>query len=90
MAQLITPEGEEKIVRPADKATGFTLDEVHRLIGCDCIDVILLADGRRMVIEDDFSRQAINEKATALYQEGRRSAWAMRGNVVVGTRKEIR
>lgn len=90
MARLIKSDGEEIIVRPADRDTGFTVAELQELIGCRCLDFTPLADGRRMAVEDDFSGQAINVKASVLFQEGRNTGWAMRGNVVIGTKQEIR
>lgn len=89
MARLIKVDGEEQFVRPEDHES-FTVEELQELIGCRYLDFTALADGRRMAVDTDFSAQAINIKASVLFQEGRNSGLAMRGNVVVGTKQEIR
>jgi hypothetical protein len=66
---------------------------MYQLIGCDTIDIVKLVDGRRMIVDDNGAisdpPKAVNEKATVLYQEGRNTAWAIRGTVLVGTEREI-
>lgn len=89
MVILIRADGTEKKVNPKDEATGFTLPEMHSLIECGEIEIIQLADGRRMAVSEDFTDRAINVKATVLFQEGRTTALAIRGNALVGTKGEI-
>jgi hypothetical protein len=88
MAILILCNGKEKMINPARRRAGFTIREMYHHIGSKDIHVIFLADGRRMVA-DAGDLEEINEKATALYHEGRNTGKAIRGTVVVGNRQEI-
>jgi hypothetical protein len=89
MAWLILASEATKIVNPDNPEKGFTIREIRKMIGAPCFTTIFLADGRRMIVNRDVERESINELATALYHEGRTTARAIRGDVLVGTRSEI-
>ena len=96
MAVVIKPTGEEVEVEPEDKRRGFTLRELYRLTECDTVDIVGLADGRRMVVDDDGlgKRLPLNPKATRLYQEGRKFfplyAPPIVGTVLICSKREIK
>jgi hypothetical protein len=81
-----------RAVYPKDLAKGFSLEELHELLGCDCVGVVGITDGSRLVVDDDgrAKRLPLNFRATVLYQEGRGTGWAIVGDVVVGHPTEIR
>jgi hypothetical protein len=89
MAWLILASEASTVVNPANENAGFTIRELRKLIGAPEFELICLADGRRMIAGREAEGEALNEFATALYQEGRNTARAIHGDVVVGTRKEI-
>jgi hypothetical protein len=89
MAWFILATSATRIVNPANEKAGFTNREIKKLIRAQDFEIIYLWDGRRMLVNQEVEREAINELATALYQEGRFSARAIRGDVLVGTRSEI-
>jgi hypothetical protein len=92
MAILICANGEEHQVQPSGPEGRFTVLELQILFDQLFpfnLFYVHLADGRWMLV-DDARSNAINEKATALYHESRNTARAIRGNVVVGTRQEVR
>lgn len=85
MALLITADGIEFVVTPADGV--FTLHELYALIGngCDLIEVVYLADRTTVMILDEEGkyRQPLavrNSKATVLLKE----AGGIPGDVVLG------
>jgi hypothetical protein len=89
MAWLIPANQATMIVNPVNPDKGFTIREIRKMIGAPYFVTIFLADGRRMIVNRDVERESINELATALYHEGRNTARAIRGDVLVGTRSEI-
>jgi hypothetical protein len=89
MAWLILASEATKIVNPGNPDAGFTIREIRKMIGAPYFVTIFLADGRRMIVNREGDRDSINELATALYHEGRNTARAIRGDVIVGTRAEI-
>lgn len=93
MAVVIETTGEEIEVKPKDPRQGFTLPELYKHLGCDCIEVVSLADGRRMVVDENgiSKRLAYNSKASALYREGRKTlaSWKIVGTALVGDAREI-
>ncbi|HEV8189493.1 MAG TPA: hypothetical protein VGP83_17190 [Pyrinomonadaceae bacterium] len=94
MATLIRTDGSKIEVFPLDPKEGFTLREIHSFLGCDCIDVVKLADGRLMVCDDDAHCKTpeppVNGIASALYaQAGGYPGWSILGDVIVATRKEV-
>jgi hypothetical protein len=76
-AILILTDGTQKEISPAN-GTNFTLQECYKLIGCDMIEIIRLADGRVMIIDeegkfkDDFQ---INYVASKMFMQGRKSVY---------------
>ena len=96
MAIVIKPNGEKTVAHPKNERTGFDLEEIYALIGCDCIDVVRLADGALMVCDDEAcykTEEACppNQMASALYWASRPHAlgYPIRGTVLIGSRKEI-
>ena len=68
MATLLTPEGRSLTILP-DNGKEFSLEEMYRHIGCECVECVHLPDGRDMwVDEDGKSNQALrpNELASKL------------------------
>ena len=85
MALLITPNGAESVVTPANGA--FTRQELYALIGngCDLIQVVYLADRTTAMILDEEGKYreplaARNSKATVLLQE----AGGIPGDFILG------
>lgn len=67
MRKLIRVNGEE-----TDFDAALSLDKIRELIGCDCIDTVMLADDVHVMIVDDtglIDGKPLNEKATQLYWE---------------------
>lgn len=92
MAALIRPDLTQTIVVPEDPKSGFSLDELYRLIDCETIEVVTLKDGRVMVMDEDgrAKRLPVNVPATKLYMEaGGLTGWAVVGNVVICEKGEI-
>lgn len=91
MGRIIYPNGGEESIFPADRLHGFSTDEMRRAIDARTIDFSPLADGNVMVVDDRGMEMnlEVNEKATVIYQEGRRTAAAIRGIVLIGTKAEI-
>lgn len=85
MATLILPDGTETTVSPKNKRNGFTLDELYKLIGCDCVEHVELADGRSMWLDEEGKYRnpapQFNRKATTLLHK----AGGMPFDTVVGT-----
>lgn len=57
MAKLFTPEmthtDQAQDVQPASSKKGFTLEEVYKLLGCDCVEVVGLERGMIMLIDEE-------------------------------------
>lgn len=84
MAALILTDGSEREVTPRDRGCGFTLEELYRLIGCATVQMIELADGRFMWMDEDGKYRtelARNDRATKLLHE----AGGLRDDFIVGT-----
>jgi Domain of unknown function (DUF3846) len=92
MALWIPPRGEMRDVFPKNIVEGFTLEELYELIGCDVIDIVGIADGQKMVVDDEghLKRLPPNLRATAFYQQGRGTGWAIVGNVVLCLPAELK
>jgi hypothetical protein len=89
---LIKADGTYEKVTPKDEARGFSLPEIYALIGCKCIDVAFLRHGQIMVVDDEGERKELpaNRAATLFYWEaGGPRYWWIRGDVLVGNKKEI-
>lgn len=73
MAQLLRFDGTKDEVKPADSSSGFNLQELYILLGCQTVEAIYLDDGRVMVIDEegklrrDF-RERRNEEGTRLLE----------------------
>jgi len=83
MATLIKPDGTETQVHPANTSHGFTLEELYRHIGCGIVEMVRLADGREMWLDEEGkfnSALAPNERATILLVQ----AGGIPGDFVVG------
>ncbi len=73
MALLITVNEKVKEVFP-ENGKYFTLEELYDLLNCRVIDILPLADGRLMVIDDEGKLQSdwqVNLTATELFRNGR-------------------
>jgi hypothetical protein len=65
---------------------------MYEAIGCSCVDIVELQSGELMVWDDEarLMNKAVNVDATKRFCEGREIQCAIRGNVIVADRKEIR
>ena len=81
MATLLTAQGISAEVKPKGKA--FTLEELYGLIGCSTVEMVRLADGRLMWLDEDGKSKQLppNQKATELLM----AAGGMPGDFVGGT-----
>lgn len=70
MAKLLKPDGSILDATPANKRTGFTLEEMYKLIDCETIQAIDLSTGEIMVIDEESKLRAQvpprNRRATML------------------------
>lgn len=84
MAKLIRPSGTEVDVSPASATRGFTLAELYNLIGCEIVQMVNLADGRTMWMDEEAKIRSgvafVNAKATKLLAE----AGGIPGDEVIG------
>ena len=74
MARLIRTDGTQETIRPKDESQGFRFEgELYELLGCDLIEIIHLAAGRLMLLDEEGKlrrpRKPMNEKATRLLHE---------------------
>lgn len=72
-AQLIKPNGEVTEIVP-ENGNDFSLEECYKLLGCEMVEVVELADGRIMVLDEEgklHDEIEINEKATELFMKDR-------------------
>lgn len=53
MAKLLRFDGTEDVVAPADLRSGFSLEELYTLIGCQTVEAIYLEDGNIMLIDEE-------------------------------------
>jgi hypothetical protein len=90
MATLITHDGLERTVIPSNLKRGFTLEEMYFLLECDTIEVVTLADGRLMVIDENgkLLKRPVNNKATELFLEDRDPLDYIVGPALVCDRRE--
>lgn len=92
MAIVIKANGETASAHPKNVKRGFDLDELHQLLGCDCVDIVILTGRLRMVVDDEGARKelAANEMASQLYwASGYQPGWMIRGTVLIGSTEEI-
>ena len=70
MAELIRTDGTVETVSPKNGKT-FSLAEMYELIGCSLVQVVYLADGRIMWLDEEgkFKEHYRNEQATLLLEQ---------------------
>lgn len=80
-ALLIKPDGSETQVAP-DNGKTFELEQLYSILECEMVELVVLADGRHMVLDEDGKRtpKQGNAKATVLLHQ----AGGMPHDVVVG------
>lgn len=77
MAKVLRTDGTSKIVRPANREEGFTLEELKSLVGCDTIEIIPIWEHERgngsVVVDEEALMKdvlpAVNMQATQLVRE---------------------
>jgi len=83
MGVLVLSNGVMEVVK-AKNSKNFTLEEMYRLIGCDMVECVTLADGRTMWLDEmgKFADppKSVNALATILLSE----AGGIRGDKVMG------
>lgn len=93
MATLITPTS-CTTVSPKDAKRGFTLQELYSLIQCTTVQLIKLADGRGMWMDEEGKFRSVievNREATRLLMEaGGDPGDFVVGNVLITHPKEVR
>jgi len=77
MAQLLTPDGIQTTVTPANPSTGFTFEEVYQLLDTDIVEVVYfparvkfqgITYGMALIDEEGkFKDKRVNAKATMLW-----------------------
>ena len=96
MATLIQADGKKSEVHPKDAANGFSLQELYALIGCETVQMVYLADDRRMMWMDEESKLKpgpyhVNAEATRLLAEaGGIPGDEVIGNVLIAEPDEVR
>lgn len=95
MGIQILPNGTETVVTPKTARRGFTLAELYKLTECQCVQMVPLADGRTMIVDENAKIKAEqppnNLKATLLFRSGRVPTDEMiLGTVLVCNKGEIR
>ena len=87
MATLINTNGKQTKVFPADKENGFTLEEVHALIGCEMVEVAYTFESGEMMLvgEEGWLRDkpTINPAASLICGN------YIAGNALVVSQKEF-
>lgn len=72
--QLIKTDGTVTDILPENPRKGFSLKEVYRLLNCNIVQVVELADERIMILDEDgksVKEPIVNWKATTMYRQGR-------------------
>jgi hypothetical protein len=89
MAVVLHIDGSFDRVQPANKADGFSLEEVYGYVQTDMVQVVATRDGRIMVIDEEgkLKGKAVNETATRLYIHG--DVDPIVGDVVVCNEQEF-
>ena len=68
MREIIRVNG----VRIPLEARKYSFEEIYKLIGCDCVDLVHLADRVHVMVVDDnglLFHKPVNREATLLYWE---------------------
>jgi uncharacterized membrane protein len=91
MARTIAPDGTTAEVLPAN-GRAFTLTELYRHVDCETVELVHLADGRLMWMDEDGKAKVdleINDAATTLLHTAGGSPWdAVVGTVLITTSTE--
>lgn len=84
MATLIQTNGKRRMVQPAN-GTDFSLEEVYRLLNIERVEMVYLADGRIMLLDEEgkLTGAAFNQSASLLYGRGRIAYDTIAGDVLV-------
>lgn len=95
MATLIHADGTGREVTPKNARAGFTLRELYALLDCSTVEVVALADGRTMVLDEDGKyrepRRPVNERATRLlHLAGGMPTDFVTGDVLIVLRGELK
>lgn len=77
MAKVLRTDGTSKIVHPANREEGFTLEELRSLVGCRTLSTVPIWEherGNGTVLVDDEALMkevlpAVNQQATDLIRE---------------------
>jgi hypothetical protein len=90
MAVVLHSDGSFDRVSPANKATGFSLEEVYSYVQTDMVQVVMTRDGRIMVIDEEgkLKGKPVNQTATRLYIYG--DSDPIVGDVVVCNEQEFK
>ena len=93
MATLIKPDGTEITITPKN-SSDFKLEELYQLIECDMVQMIRLADGRTMWMDEESKLRTLppepNHKATQLLLRAGGIPWdVVLGNVLLCSDKEV-
>jgi hypothetical protein len=80
-ATLLKTDGSSTPVKP-ENGTDFKLEELYKLIGTDMVEVVPLANGRILVIDEEgkLKGKGVNAEADRLFQV-KRMQW---GDYIVG------
>lgn len=97
MATLIKPDGTETEVQPKN-SQDFQLQELYELIECSTVEMIYLADGRTMWMDEESKLKSYldkadprNAKATKLLRQAGGIPWdEVWGNVLVCGEGEVK
>ena len=91
MATLITIDGAESTITPANPTEGFTLTELYAAIGADIIEVVYLDDGRLMVIDEEgkLNGKQPNRLASEIAESVLQSNDYIVGNAVIASTQEV-
>jgi hypothetical protein len=83
MAEIIRPNGQRQLVRPAGAT--FTLEELYRYVETNVVEAVRLADGRTLWCDEEAKCREpwppANAEATRLVAE----AGGIPGDIVLGT-----
>jgi len=73
-AILLKSDGTIQEIKPNNAKTGFDFKELYSVLECDMIEIVNLADGRIMLVDEEYRFKDVlikNIEATELYRQGR-------------------
>ena len=93
MAVLVLSNGAMEVVKAKD-SKHFTVEEMYRLIGCDTVEHVMLADGRSMWLDEEGKfadpPKSVNIIATILLElSGGFPGDKVMGDVLVTDEEEV-